>query len=84
MNNYDNLTESDLYDFFNIEFTDLILDLQYDLETCNIYKNGKFSDLFNIIYNNVDMYNISNIIKNIKKYELIEEDIDYDEESIEL
>lgn len=84
MNNYDNLSQSDLYDLFHIEFTDIVLDLHYDLEQCNIYKNSKFSDLFNIIYNNVDMYKISEIVKDIKKYEFIEEDIDYDEDNVEL
>ena len=70
---YNMNTEIDTYDIYNIEYSDNILDTYYKIiEYCdpmyiNIHNNPNFSDFFNIIYNNTDIYNSSKIIKKIKK-----------------
>jgi hypothetical protein len=35
----------------------------------NIHNNPNYSEFFNVIYKNVDVYNSSKYIKKIKKYE---------------
>ena len=78
MNNFENI---DTYDIYNIEYSDNILDTYYKIvDYCNpmyvnIHNNPNYSEFFNIIYRNVDVYNSSQIIKKIKKSE--------NEESIE-
>ncbi len=73
MNNSNIESEIDTYDIFNVEYSDNILDTYYKIiEYCdpmyiNIHNNPNFSDFFNIIYNNTDIYNSSKIIKKIKK-----------------
>ena len=78
MNNFESI---DTYDIYNIEYSDNILDTYYKIvDYCNpmyvnIHNNPNYSEFFNIIYRNVDVYNSSQIIKKIKKSE--------NEESIE-
>ena len=73
MNNSNIESEIDTYDIFNVEYSDNILDTYYKIiEYCdpmyiNIHNNPNFSDFFNIIYSNTDIYNSSKIIKKIKK-----------------
>ena len=79
MNNFE--SNIDTYDIYNIEYSDNILDTYYKIvDYCNpmyvnIHNNPNYSEFFNIIYRNVDVYNSSQIIKKIKKSE--------NEESIE-
>ena len=81
MNNSNIESEIDTYDIFNVEYSDNILDTYYKIvDYCNpmyvnIHNNPNYSEFFNIIYRNVDVYNSSQIIKKIKKSE--------NEESIE-
>ena len=68
-------TEIDTYDIYNIEYSDNILDTYYKIvDYCdpmyvNIHNNPNFSEFFNVIYKNIDVYNSSKYIKKIKKYE---------------
>tara|TARA_B100000401_G_scaffold381516_1_gene283631 strand:- start:68 stop:343 length:276 start_codon:yes stop_codon:yes gene_type:complete len=68
-------TEIDTYDIYNIEYSDNILDTYYKIvDYCNpmyvnIHNNPNYSEFFNVIYKNVDVYNSSKYIKKIKKYE---------------
>lgn len=68
-------TEIDTYDIYTIEYSDNILDTYYKIiDYCNpmyvnIHNNPDFSEFFNVIYKNVDVYNSSKYIKKIKKYE---------------
>ena len=72
---YNMNTEIDTYDIYNIEYSDNILDTYYKIvDYCNpmyvnIHNNPNYSEFFNIIYKNVDIYNSSKYIKKIKKYE---------------
>ena len=72
MNNFESI---DTYDIYNIEYSDNILDTYYKIvDYCNpmyvnIHNNPNYSEFFNIIYKNVDIYNSSKYIKKIKKYE---------------
>ena len=65
-------SEIDTYDIYNIEYSDNILDTYYKIvDYCdpmyvNIHNNPNYSEFFNIIYRNVDVYNSSQIIKNKK------------------
>tara|TARA_Y100000389_G_C17275446_1_gene420183 strand:- start:26 stop:286 length:261 start_codon:yes stop_codon:yes gene_type:complete len=83
--------EVDTYDIYNIEYSDNILDTYYKIvEYCdpgyvNIHNNPNFSEFFNIIYKNVDVYNSSEVIKKIHKSEEqdLQEDNDDDYELYE-
>ena len=72
MNNFESI---DTYDIYNIEYSDNILDTYYKIvDYCNpmyvnIHNNPNYSEFFNIIYRNVDVYNSSQIIK-IKKLKM--------------
>lgn len=72
---YNMNTEIDTYDIYNIEYSDNILDTYYKIvDYCNpmyvnIHNNPNYSEFFNVIYKNVDVYNSSKYIKKIKKYE---------------
>ena len=72
MNNFESI---DTYDIYNIEYSDNILDTYYKIvDYCNpmyvnIHNNPNYSEFFNVIYRNVDVYNSSRIIKKIKKSE---------------
>ena len=72
---YNMNTEIDTYDIYNIEYSDNILDTYYKIvDYCdpmyvNIHNNPNFSEFFNVIYKNIDVYNSSKYIKKIKKYE---------------
>tara|TARA_B110001452_G_C15014332_1_gene354595 strand:- start:387 stop:671 length:285 start_codon:yes stop_codon:yes gene_type:complete len=63
----------DTYDIYNIEYSENILDTYYKIvDYCdpmyiNIHNNPNYPAFFNIIYQNVDIYNSSKIIKKIKK-----------------
>ena len=75
MNNSNIESEIDTYDIFNVEYSDNILDTYYKIvDYCNpmyvnIHNNPNYSEFFNVIYKNVDVYNSSKYIKKIKKYE---------------
>ena len=72
---YNMNTEIDTYDIYNIEYSDNILDTYYKIvDYCNpmyvnIHNNPNYSEFFNVIYKNIDVYNSSKYIKKIKKYE---------------
>lgn len=74
----------DTYDIYNLEYGDNILDIYYKINTycdpayVNIHNTGNLTDFFNLIYNNVDVYNSSHIIK-----KMIQEEEDYQEEESE-
>ena len=61
------------YDIYNIEYSENILDTYYKIvEYCdpmyiNIHNNPNYPEFFNVIYQNVDIYNSSKIINKIKK-----------------
>jgi len=63
----------DTYDIYNIEYSENILDTYYKIvEYCdpmyiNIHNNPNYPEFFNVIYQNVDIYNSSKIINKIKK-----------------
>ena len=63
----------DTYDIYNVEYSENILDTYYKIvEYCdpmyiNIHNNPNYPEFFNVIYQNVDIYNSSKIIKKIKK-----------------
>ena len=75
MSNLNTGTDIDTYDIYNVEYSDNILDTYYKIiDYCNpmyvnIHNNPNYSEFFNVIYNNVDVYNSSQIIKKIKKSE---------------
>lgn len=70
----------DTYDIYNIEYSDNILDTYYKIvDYCdpayvNIHNKPNFSEFFNIIYRNVDVYNSSQVIKKMNKIEDQEEE----------
>jgi len=72
MNNHETI---DTYDIYNIEYNDNILSTYYKIvDYCNpmyvnIHNNPNYSEFFNVIYKNIDVYNSSKYIKKIKKYE---------------
>ena len=65
----------DAYDIYNIEYSDNILDTFYKItDYCNpayvnIHNKPNYSDFFNIIFHNVDVYNSSQIIQKMNKIE---------------
>jgi len=72
--NMSNINSSiDTYDIYNIEYSENILDTYYKIvEYCdpmyiNIHNNPNYPEFFNVIYQNVDIYNSSKIINKIKK-----------------
>jgi hypothetical protein len=73
MNNFN--SNIDTYDIYNIEYSDNILNTYYKIvEYCdpmyvNIHNNSNYSEFFNVIYRNVDIYKSSQMIKKIKKSE---------------
>ncbi len=75
MSNLNTGADIDTYDIYNIEYSDNILDTYYKIvDYCNpmyinIHNNPNYSEFFNVIYRNVDVYNSSEIIKKIKKSE---------------
>lgn len=66
-------SDIDTYDIYNVEYSENILDTYYKIvEYCNpmyinIHNNPNYPEFFNVIYQNVDIYNSSKIIKKIKK-----------------
>ena len=72
--------ELDTYYIFNVEHSDLILDIYNNInDYCNpsyieIYNKGKFSDFFNIIYDNIDLDESLNFLKTYNKHESDEEE----------
>ena len=78
MSNLNTETNIDIYDIYNIEHSDNILNTYYKIvEYCdpmyiNIHNNSNYSEFFNVIYKNTDVYNSSQIIKKIKKSEIEE------------
>ena len=85
MNDFNNLTESDLYDLFNIEYSELIINIYDEVnEYCNsdyndFYIKPKFSEFINLIYDNIDYKNSSNILNNIRKNDIKELEYEYNE-----
>jgi hypothetical protein len=88
------IENTNMYDLFTIEYSELILDIYKEIEEysnspyVNFYNKGKYSEFINIIYTNIDYVNSSEILINIKKidikhreYEINQEEeylIDYD------
>ena len=76
--NYDNI---DLYDLFNIEYSNLVLNLYDEInEYCNshhinFYNKGDVGSFFNLIYNNIDYENSSEILDNIIKNTIKEQEL---------
>ena len=73
----------DTYDIYNIEYSDNILNTYYKIvDYCdpayvNIHNKPNFSEFFNIVYRNVDVYNSSQVIKKMNKIEEQQEE-DYE------
>tara|TARA_B100001173_G_C16013539_1_gene558713 strand:+ start:1104 stop:1355 length:252 start_codon:yes stop_codon:yes gene_type:complete len=73
----------DNYDIYNIEYSDNILNTYYKIvDYCdpayvNIHNKPNFSEFFNIVYRNVDVYNSSQVIKKMNKIEEQQEE-DYE------
>lgn len=73
----------DNYDIYNIEYSDNILNTYYkivnycDPAYVNIHNKPNFSEFFNIVYRNVDVYNSSQVIKKMNKIEEQQEE-DYE------
>lgn len=71
--------EVDTYDIYNVEYSDTVYDIYNKIvDYCdpayvNIHNKPNYPEFFNIIYNNIDVYNSSEIIKNMKKSEYIDE-----------
>ena len=63
----------DMYDLFNIEYSENIQDTYYKiLDYCNpmyvnIHNKPSYAKFFNVIYDNIDMEQSSKIIKKINK-----------------
>lgn len=79
-NNFDNNIE--LYDLFNIEYSNLVLDLYKEIDEysnshhVNFYNKGDIGSFFNLIYNNIDYENSSVILSNIIKTKIKEHELD--------
>jgi hypothetical protein len=71
--------ELDTYNIFNIEHSDLILDIYNNIiDYCNpsymeIHNKGNFSKFLNVIYNNIDLDESLHFLKTYNKYESDEE-----------
>jgi len=79
----------DTYDIYHLEYSDNILETYYKIKDycdpayVNIHNNSNFSEFFNMIYNNVDVYNSSRIIKKIKKKQEEDDDTNLYESSFD-
>lgn len=81
----------DMYDLFNIEYSENIQDTYYKvLDYCNpmyvnIHNKPSYAKFFNVIYDNIDMEQSSKIIKKINKTnnEINPEDDNYYNENYE-
>ena len=81
------MSDIDLFDLFNIEHQDDILDIFYDIKnycknnSININIDRKYGDFFRLIFNNIDVEKSSNYINKYKNIEdeesLIIDDNDY-------
>ena len=80
------MTDIDLFDLFNIEHQDTVLDIFYDIKTY-CYNNNlkvnidrKYGNFFKLIYNNVDVEESSEFLEKYKNIEneekLINDDSD--------
>lgn len=74
------MSDIDLFDLFNIEHQDNILDIFYDIKNYCINNNidinidRKYGDFFRLIFNNIDVEKSSDYInkyKNIEDEELL-------------
>lgn len=86
----DNLNEEDLYDLYIIEYSDIILNINEEIdEYCNnvyvnFYNKKNIKLLNKLIYDNIDYENSSKILKNneknnLKELEFIMNDNELDE-----
>ena len=86
----DNLNEEDLYDLYIIEYSDIILNINEEIdEYCNnvyvnFYNKKNIKLLNKLIYDNIDYENSSEILKNneknnLKELEFIVNDNEIDE-----
>lgn len=81
------MSDIDLFDLFNIEHQDDILDIFYDIKnycknnSININIDRKYGDFFRLIFNNIDVEKSSDYINKYKNIEdeesLIIDDNDY-------
>ena len=85
MSQIDNLNEYDLYDLFNIEYSELIINIYDEVnEYCNsdynsFYIKPNLGDFMNLIYNNIDYKVSSNILNNMRKNDIKELEYEFNE-----
>lgn len=83
----DLLEKRNMYELFNVEYSDLILDIYNEINEysnspyTNYYNKGNFSKFINLIYRNIDYESSSEILNNIKKNELKEIENEINEEN---
>ena len=84
IDNIDNTQNIDNYLVFNVEHGDLILDIYNEInEYCDsmymdIHNKGNYSKFLNIIYENINIEESLNFIKTVKKNDIIEEQLNYE------
>lgn len=80
------MNDNDKYDLFFIEYHELVLDIYDDIkEYCNdsninFYMKEDVGSFMNIIYNNIDYINSSEIIDNMRKNYI--RDLEYEENEL--